>query len=73
MTRELGQGAYGYVWYGLNSNTSAAVNKISGQEVAVKKITKVFDKPIFARRALRELKLLKHFNGHENVKVADLR
>ncbi|KAJ3303560.1 Mitogen-activated protein kinase [Kappamyces sp. JEL0829] len=57
--KELGQGAYGYV--------CAARDKLSGREVAVKKVTKIFEKEIFAKRALRELKLLKHFNGHENV------
>ncbi|KAJ3348974.1 Mitogen-activated protein kinase [Kappamyces sp. JEL0680] len=57
--KELGQGAYGYV--------CAARDKLSGREVAVKKVTKIFEKEIFAKRALRELKLLKHFNGHENI------
>jgi mitogen-activated protein kinase 7 len=57
--KEIGQGAYGYV--------CAAKSKLTGNPVAVKKITKVFDKDIFSKRALRELKLLKHFNGHPNV------
>lgn len=39
----------------------------SGQEVAIKKVTKIFDKPILAKRALREIKLLRHFHGHENI------
>jgi mitogen-activated protein kinase 7 len=30
-------------------------------------VTKIFDKSILAKRAMRELKLLKHFNGHENI------
>ncbi|KAJ3268323.1 Mitogen-activated protein kinase [Terramyces sp. JEL0728] len=59
ITRELGQGAYGYV--------CAAKNRATGQEVAVKKVTKIFDKDILAKRAIREVKLLKHFNGHENI------
>ncbi|ORX38797.1 kinase-like protein [Piromyces finnis] len=59
ITRELGQGAYGIV--------CAAKNIQTGQEVAIKKVTKIFDKPILAKRALRELKLLVHFNGHENI------
>ncbi|KAI8810009.1 kinase-like domain-containing protein [Cladochytrium replicatum] len=57
--RELGQGAYGLV--------CAAKNIETGQEVAIKKVTKIFDKSILAKRALRELKLLKHFSGHENI------
>jgi len=59
ITRELGQGAYGIV--------CAAKNIQTGQEVAIKKVTKIFEKPILAKRALRELKLLVHFNGHENI------
>ena len=59
LVRELGQGAYGFV--------CAAKNRQTNQDVAVKKITKIFDKEIFAKRAMRELKLLKHFNGHENI------
>jgi mitogen-activated protein kinase 7 len=27
----------------------------------------VFEKSILAKRALREIKLLLHFNGHENI------
>lgn len=57
--RELGQGAYGIV--------SSAKNIETGQEVAIKKVTKIFDKKILAKRALRELKLLRHFSGHENI------
>nr|CAG8467989.1 10276_t:CDS:10 [Entrophospora candida]CAG8491724.1 2755_t:CDS:10 [Entrophospora candida] len=57
--RELGQGAYGVV--------CAAKDIEAGESVAIKKVTKVFDKNILAKRALREVKLLKHFNGHENI------
>jgi len=46
---------------------SAAKNTETGEQVAIKKVTKVFEKDILAKRALREVKLLKHFNGHDNV------
>jgi mitogen-activated protein kinase 7 len=46
---------------------SAARNRQNNQEVAIKKLTKIFDKSILSKRALREVKLLTHFNGHENV------
>ncbi|KAJ3415475.1 Mitogen-activated protein kinase [Chytridiales sp. JEL 0842] len=59
IVRELGQGAYGVV--------CAAKAIESGQEVAIKKVQKVFEKSILAKRALREIKLLRHFNGHENI------
>ncbi|KAI9350780.1 kinase-like domain-containing protein [Obelidium mucronatum] len=59
LQRDLGQGAYGVV--------CAAKNIQTGQDVAIKKVLKVFEKSILAKRALREIKLLKHFNGHENI------
>ncbi|BGP48688.1 mitogen activated protein kinase 2 [Rhodotorula kratochvilovae] len=57
--KELGQGAYGVV--------CSARNKLSGDTVAIKKVTKVFQKKILTKRALRELKLLHHFRGHKNI------
>ncbi|KAJ3286774.1 Mitogen-activated protein kinase [Rhizoclosmatium sp. JEL0117] len=56
---DLGQGAYGIV--------CAAKNRETGHPVAIKKIVKVFEKSILSKRALREIKLLKHFNGHKNI------
>lgn len=38
-----------------------------GHGVAIKKVTNVFSKKILAKRALREIKLLRHFIGHDNV------
>ena len=55
---------------------SSARNIYTGQEVAIKKVQKVFEKSILTKRgiyffhiktALREIKLLRHFNGHENI------
>ncbi|CDH55172.1 map kinase [Lichtheimia corymbifera JMRC:FSU:9682] len=57
--REMGQGAYGVV--------CAAKDTESGEQVAIKKVCRIFEKNILAKRALREVKLLKHFNGHENI------
>jgi len=59
LIRPLGQGAYGLV--------IQVQDTISGEPVAVKCITRVFDKVILARRALREITLLRHFGGHENL------
>ncbi|CAG8519951.1 11503_t:CDS:10 [Acaulospora morrowiae] len=50
--RELGQGAYGVV--------CAAKNTETGEHVAIKKVTKVFEKNILAKRALREFKIKFH-------------
>ncbi len=50
-------------------HASAAKNTQTGEDVAIKKVTKVFEKAILAKRALREVKLLRHFSGHENVRA----
>jgi hypothetical protein len=57
--RPLGQGAYGLV--------VSAEDTISGEKIAIKLLTRVFGKVILARRCLREITLLRHLNGHENV------
>ncbi|KAJ3017575.1 UNVERIFIED_CONTAM: Mitogen-activated protein kinase, partial [Siphonaria sp. JEL0065] len=58
--REIGKGAYGVVW--------AATNLENGQEVAIKKVgARNFEEGILAKRALRELKLLRHLHGHDNI------
>ncbi|EJT49955.1 MAP kinase [Trichosporon asahii var. asahii CBS 2479] len=59
LLRPLGQGAYGLV--------VSVQDTVSGEPVAIKCITRVFDKPILARRALREITLLRHFGEHENL------
>lgn len=56
--RPIGHGAYGVV--------ISALDKTSGNKVAIKKITRAFDDPIDAKRILREIKLMKKFT-HENV------
>lgn len=53
----LGEGAYGIV--------CSAIHKPTGEVVAIKKI-EPFDKPLFALRTLREIKILKYFQ-HENI------
>ena len=45
----------------------SAVDEISGQTVAIKLVTRIFDKVQLAKRALREITLLRHFAGHENI------
>nr|KJB49446.1 hypothetical protein B456_008G120100 [Gossypium raimondii] len=56
--RPVGRGANGIV--------CAAVNSETREEVAIKKIGNAFDNRIDAKRALREIKLLRHMD-HENV------
>ncbi|KAG6821192.1 hypothetical protein H0H93_004012 [Arthromyces matolae] len=59
LIREMGSGAYGVV--------ISAEDEISGEAVAIKLVTRVFDKIQLAKRALREITLLRHFAGHENI------
>lgn len=71
----VGEGAYGVVWYVVESCIhfhkliqlfiSSALHKPSQQKVAIKKITP-FDHSMFCLRTLREMKLLRYFN-HENI------
>jgi len=41
--------------------------QISGHKVAIKKIKDTFADLVDAKRILREIKLLRHFNSHENI------
>lgn len=59
LLRPLGQGAYGLVIQVQDAETEIPI--------AVKCVTKVFDKIILARRALREITLLRHFGEHDNL------
>jgi len=58
----------GYLPAASNVNSSAE-DKISGEAIAIKMVTRIFDKVQLAKRALREITLLRHFStrGHENI------
>ena len=58
LIKPIGHGAYGVVISALNAET--------GDKVAIKKIPHAFDDIIDAKRILREIKLLRHFQ-HENI------
>ena len=63
LIRPIGHGAYGVV--------ISALDKETGDKVAIKKISRAFEDPIDAKRILREIKLMKKFS-HENVSVSIL-
>ena len=44
----------------------SALDKETGNKVAIKKVTRAFEDPVDAKRILREIKLMKKF-CHENV------
>ncbi|KAG8142820.1 hypothetical protein E2320_006016 [Naja naja] len=54
----VGSGAYGAV--------CSAIDQKSGSKVAIKKLYRPFQSELFAKRAYRELRLLKHMK-HENL------
>ena len=54
-----GDGSYGFVASALDTKT--------GNKVAIKKIKNAFSDLIDAKRILREIKLLRQFNSHENI------
>lgn len=45
----------------------SALDKETGDKVAIKKISRAFEDPVDAKRILREIKLMKKFS-HENVR-----
>lgn len=57
--RRLGEGSYGVV--------CAAKDKRTQKKVAIKKVKNAVEDVVDAKRLLREIKILKHFIGHENV------
>ncbi|KAJ1821627.1 mitogen activated protein kinase [Coemansia sp. RSA 2599] len=59
IVRDIGQGAYGVVCEAEHIET--------GHHVAIKKVSRVGEKEVLAKRSLREIKLMRHFSGHENI------
>jgi serine/threonine protein kinase len=57
--KPIGDGSYGFV--------VSATDRVTGQKVAIKKIKDTFIDVVDAKRILRELKLLRHLSGHENI------
>ncbi len=53
---------YAYMYF-----KSSVQDEITGETIAIKLITRVFDKVQLSKRALREITLLRHFNNHDNV------
>jgi len=64
--RSIGHGAYGVV-------VSAHDKKgEKGEKVAIKKVSKAFDDLVDAKRILREIKLLRHFDHENLIHIRDL-
>mmetsp|Transcript_29445 Transcript_29445/g.68259 ORF Transcript_29445/g.68259 Transcript_29445/m.68259 type:complete len:369 (+) Transcript_29445:48-1154(+) len=65
LVKRLGEGSYGVV--------VSAKDKVTGKKVAIKKMVDAIEDVQDAKRVLRELKLLRHFRGHENcITIRDI-
>ncbi|CAN0453617.1 unnamed protein product, partial [Ectocarpus sp. 12 AP-2014] len=63
--KPIGDGSYGFV--------CSAEDSVEGRQVAIKKVGDVFSDLVDAKRIVREIKLLRHFDGHENIiAIADI-
>eukprot|EP00746_Dinoflagellata_sp_MGD_P030345 gnl/MRDRNA2_/MRDRNA2_171965_c0_seq1.p1 gnl/MRDRNA2_/MRDRNA2_171965_c0~~gnl/MRDRNA2_/MRDRNA2_171965_c0_seq1.p1 ORF type:complete len:383 (-),score=64.34 gnl/MRDRNA2_/MRDRNA2_171965_c0_seq1:14-1162(-) len=62
--KKVGSGAYGCV--------CSFENRSTGEKVAVKKITNAFDDLVDGKRILREVKLLRHFNHDNIIRILDM-
>ncbi|KAG5496502.1 hypothetical protein JIQ42_03328 [Leishmania sp. Namibia] len=60
----VGRGAYGFV--------CSAVDAVTNEPVAIKKVTHLFDDAVDAKRVLREVKLLAYFNHPNILSLKDL-
>lgn len=72
--KEIGHGSYGTVWAAieLSTNADVAIKKVFllVQALTNKVGARNFTEGILAKRALRELKLVQHLHGNENVRVS---
>lgn len=50
-----------------NLGRRSAADDISGEVVAIKLVTRVAERIQLAKRALREITILRHFSQHENI------
>ena len=60
---------FGFVgsYFKVSDIVSSAADEISGETVAIKMVTRIFAKTTLAKRALREITLLRHLSNHENI------
>jgi len=62
--QKIGSGTYGIVY--------SAVDRQTGQLVAVKKVCNIFDNLIIARRTYREIRILRHFRHDNVIRIRDI-
>lgn len=69
----LGLGSYGTVCSAVDTK-SVVFNRhykykydSDKPQIAIKKVNRIFDREVLLKRSIRELKFMKHFNGHKNI------
>ena len=62
--KPIGKGAYGVV--------CSASNSVTNERLAIKKISNAFENVVDAKRMLREIKLLRHLQHENIVKIKDI-
>ena len=65
LEKVLGKGSYGTVCSAIDTRKSHPDAEYS--RIAIKKVSNIFNKDILLKRAVRELKFMRHFKGHRNV------
>lgn len=65
----LGKGSYGLVCSATDTKSTLQGNQ--RLDIAIKKVHNIFGREVLLKRAIREVKLMKHFRGHRNVCVGD--
>ncbi|KAK6456717.1 kinase-like domain-containing protein [Scheffersomyces xylosifermentans] len=61
----LGKGSYGTVCSAID--TKKVQPDAEYARIAIKKVSNIFNKDILLKRAVRELKFMRHFKGHRNI------
>lgn len=64
VTKVLGKGTYGVVCLAFENSS---LSNSGSRKIAVKKVMKIFTNETLVKRAMRELRLMRHFRGHRNV------
>lgn len=63
INKTLGAGSYGTVCLVFDSKSTSS----KPVELAVKKVARIFNKPVLMKRAIREFRLMNFFRGHRHV------
>lgn len=64
LSKVLGRGSYGIVCSGINTET--------GEQVAIKKVNRIFRDKTETKRLLREIRLLKFFDNESIIQIKDI-